>query len=146
VKSPPPSEAPQMASSTSSGSPLSLPPLSLTPRLTSAPQSSLATPSGLPPLAKPPVFAQGGPRIFPISPPKQTGETKENQTSPGLLGQVSQVSLAIPAAPPSPSVEEGLQKECAILVSSIENELKEVRILNWMSIRRFILDPFSSMT
>ncbi|KAF9453481.1 hypothetical protein P691DRAFT_719639 [Macrolepiota fuliginosa MF-IS2] len=152
AKSSMPSEAPQApktAPATPTGSPFSLPPFSLAPRPMSAPQSNQATPGPSAPPFKPPVFAQGGQSPFSIA-PKPPTEVQGNQTGPSPFGAktlpspfglqfgpspagASQSAPTLPAKPVTPSVpqppvgvEEGLQKECIILVKVLENEFKEL--------------------
>ena len=116
------------------------------PILSDVPKSAPVKPTGSPfsqlpfPLVpKPPVFAQAGPSLF-NAPPKPAAQTGQNQTGTEFLGvkpletpnqTCSQVPTTKPTtsvSPPLASIEEGLQKECIIIVKSTEYELTKVRI------------------
>lgn len=144
-------EAPKTAPVTPTSSPFSLPPFSLAPKSASAPQSNQATPSPVSLPVKPPVFAQNGPSTFSTLPKPSTG-VQSGPITPNLFSTGTTTNafgvqfdqnlpttpqsapLAIPmkptaprAAPPATPAEEGLQKECTVIVKMIENELVEVR-------------------
>lgn len=116
------------------------------PILADVPKPAPVKPTGSPfsqlpfPLVpKPPVFAQAGPSLF-NAPPKPAAQTGQNQTGTEFLGvkpletlnqTCSQVPTTKPTtsvSPPLASIEEGLQKECIIIVKSTEYELTKVRI------------------
>jgi nucleoporin NUP159 len=129
-KPPTPPEASKSAPTTPAASPFSLPPFSLTNKSSTVPQDIQPSSGVTSPLTKPPVFAQGGPSVFVTQPTNDQAGPGTSGTKPRAVPiQVPPSSLPIkPAAPPAPqlSIEEGLQKECALVVYMIETELKEV--------------------
>ncbi|KAJ7722726.1 hypothetical protein DFH07DRAFT_932330 [Mycena maculata] len=109
--------------------------------LAGAPLPALASPSKTSPVipgssSTPPPVAPGG--FFGLSTPKATPPPTTSTPAPALKGFFGMQPLAHSSKPPSPAplapppeaaMEEGMQKECALLFESMTRELEDFRLL-----------------